>query len=505
MASSAKVTPIKDLAHLEEAAHHEEDNVSNDKIKLESLFEGLGSFGRFQQIQFILICIPIAFVSMHVMSWTFVVSSARRICNGTNETIFDDGCKERAYSASDRWEMDGDNGWIKATVQAVYFIGQLVGSFTCGVMADKIGRKKVLFWCLVLQVACALLLIVAPTWWIYAILKAGTGFSQPGIYGVAVVLGIELVGKQYRSIIAVIANVFSVIGGMGLAILAYFIVDYRFLHAAIAIPSLIFITYYWIIHESARWLVSQEKYDDANVVLCATANWNKKTVPKDWANQVGKKMDVTVTKKKDTFGVIDLIRTPQMRKRTLTNFVMWPVTTMMYYGMTMRSDVGGGSLFVTFITSQIMELPAVIITALLIDRLGRKVMYSGSIFLAGLLLLANWLTHDMIPHEYAVVMLMVAKGAVSVSYTVMYTYTSELFPTVIRNTAVGCCSTIARFGAITASFIAFFLVDKFGRVVMIVPFTILAICASIVSWLMLPETVNKQLPDSISEIEGNKI
>lgn len=502
MVSSAKVTPVKDLAQLEEAHHGGEE--PNDKIKLESLFEGLGSFGRFQQIQFILICIPIAFVSMHVMSWTFVVSSARKICNGTNKTLIG-GCEELAYSASDRWEMDGDNGWIRATVQAVYFIGQMVGSFTCGVMADKIGRKKVLFWCLVLQVTCALALIVAPTWWIYAILKAGTGFTQPGIYGVAVVLGIELVGRQYRSFIAVIANVFGVVGGVLLAVMAYFIVDYRLLHASIAIPSLIFITYYWMIHESARWLVSQEKYDDANVVLCATATMNKKTVPKDWANRMEKKMDVTATKKKDSFGVVDLVRTPQMRKRTLANFVMWPVTTMMYYGLTMRSDVGGGSLFVTFVTSQLMELPAVIIVALLIDRLGRKIMYSGSIFIAGALLLINWLTHDMIPNQYAVVMLMVAKGAVSVAYTVMYTYTSELFPTVIRNTAVGCCSTIARFGAITASFIAFFLVDRFGRVVMIIPFTILAICASIVSFLMLPETVNKQLPDSISEIEGNKI
>lgn len=494
---------LKPAKQLEEASHQEEENASNDKIKLESLFEGLGSFGRFQKIQFILICIPIAFVQMHVMSWTFVVSSAVKICNGTNETL--DECRELAYSASDRWEMEGENGWIKATVQSVYFIGQLIGSFTCGVMADKIGRKKVLFWCLVLQVTCALLLIIAPTWWIYAILKAGTGFTQPGIYGVAIVLGIELVGKQYRSIISVIANVFCVIGGIGLATMAYFIIDYRLLHAAIAIPSLIFITYYWVIHESARWLVSQEKYDNANVVLCATASWNKKTVPKDWANQMGKNTSLSTTNKKDSFGVIDLVRTPQMRKRTLANFVLWPVTTMMYYGMSMRSDVGGGNLFVTFVTSQIMELPAVVITALLIDRLGRRIMYSGSIFAAGSLLLVNWLTHDIIPSEYAVVMLMIAKGAVTVAYTTLYTFTSELFPTVIRNTAVGCCSTVARLGAITASFIAFFLVDRFGRVVMIVPFTILAICAAIVSWLTLPETANKQLPDSISEIEGNKI
>lgn len=46
MASSVKVTPVKDIAHLEEAHYVEEVDVRNDKIKLESIFEGLGSFGR---------------------------------------------------------------------------------------------------------------------------------------------------------------------------------------------------------------------------------------------------------------------------------------------------------------------------------------------------------------------------------------------------------------------------------------------------------------------------
>lgn len=54
--------------------------------------------------------------------------------------------------------------------------------------------------------------------------------------------------------------------------------------------------------------------------------------------------------------------------------------------------------------------------------------------------------------------MMITKGAVTVSYTAMYTYTSELFPTVIRNTAVGCCSTIARVGAIMSSYMALWLV-----------------------------------------------
>lgn len=63
-----------------------------------------------------------------------------------------------------------------------------------------------------------------------------------------------------------------------------------------------------------------------------------------------------------------------------------------------------------------------------------------------------------VPFYWGMLEMMITKGAVTVSYTAMYTYTSELFPTVIRNTAVGCCSTIARVGAIMSSYMALWLV-----------------------------------------------
>ncbi|CAI5443574.1 unnamed protein product [Caenorhabditis angaria] len=479
---------------------------SSRKIKVDVIFEKLGSFGRFQQIQFLLICIPMMFVSMHVMSWTFIVTAARKTCL-ENITTF---CVEEAYSASDRWDMSGPNSWIRATVQSLYFIGQMIGSFSCGILADRIGRKKVLFICLVTQVTCATVLIFAPTWWIYTIFKAGTGFSQPGIYGVAVVLGIELVGPKYRSMVSVTSNIFTCLGSVLLAVLAYFILDYRFLHAAIAIPSLVFISYWWMLAESARWLVSKEKFDEANQVLCRAADWNHKKIPSNWIDLIEKPSGASSGlqksgKSSNNFGVYDLLRTPQMRKRTLANFLMWPVVTMMYYGLSMKSDVGGGSLFITFITSSLVEIPASLIVFVLIDRIGRRRLFSASIFLAGLLLMSNWLAQEYIPHFLAVSFILTAKACVTTAYTVMYTYTSELFPTVIRNTAIGCCSTIARFGAILASFIAFFLVERYGSWCMIVPFTFLAFAAAFTASACLPETRGKSLPDSISEIEGHSI
>ena len=45
------------------------------------------------------------------------------------------------------------------------------------------------------------------------------------------------------------------------------------------------------------------------------------------------------------------------------------------------------------------------------------------------------------------------------TYATIYTFTPELFPTVVRNMAIGVCSTMARIGAISASYIVMFLVS----------------------------------------------
>lgn len=471
-------------------------------VTFDHLIDCLGSFGRFQLFQFSLLCLPTMFVAMHVMSWTFISVQSEMVCtgNGTDSGV-ERNCTTNGYSASDRWDMSGENSWIKASVQSLYFLGQMTGSFLCGIWADKIGRKKVFFLSILIQTTCGLLLIVAPWWWLYAILKAGTGFAQPGIFGVGIVLGMELVGSQYRSLGAVALNVLYAAGQVVLVGLAYFIKDYRLLHAAIAVPSLLFLSYWWIIRESPRWLVSKERYDEADHILSSAARMNKTNIPSQWWEQLERAPNA----KNTSFGVTDLVRTPQMRKRTLTCFFMWPVGTMMYYGLTMKSDIGGGSLYLNFLFSAIMEIPSLLIVFLLIDRIGRKPLVSGGLLIAGIALVINWIIGDNLSYTCTLIQMMVTKGSVTVAYTAMYTYTSELFPTVIRNTAVGCCSTVARIGAISSSYIAFYLVESYGKLTMVIPFSIFAICAAVLSFVFLPETMNKDMPESISEVEGQDI
>lgn len=56
---------------------------------------------------------------------------------------------------------------------------------------------------------------------------------------------------------------------------------------------------------------------------------------------------------------------------------------------------------------------------------------------------------------------LMTKAAITSCYALIYTVTPELFPTVIRNSAMGVCSMIARVGAIMASYIAMWIVSSF--------------------------------------------
>ncbi|KAL6733825.1 hypothetical protein Aduo_004440 [Ancylostoma duodenale] len=466
-----------------------------EKISLDQfLVKHLGNFGRYQLLQFFLVCLPSIFVSMHVMSWTFVA-----IPSCSNSTT-SENCTKVRYSAVDRWDLHGDRSWIKATVQSLYYIGQMIGSLFCGIMSDKIGRKKVFYIAILIQISCGVLLSVAPTWWIFAILKCGTGFSHPGIYTVCIVLGTELLGTKYRKLASVGGGTFGAIGELILVGMAFLIFDYRILHAAIVLPSLVFLSYWWLVPESIRWLLVKDRCEEAHRILHKAARLNKRRIPDRWWEQVEIYCDGICA----STPLLDLVRTPKMRSRTLVCFFLWPVNSMMYYGLTMKSNLAGGSLYINFAISAAIEIPAIFVVFLLIDRIGRRWIVAISLSVAGICLVLNWIIGDNVSFGWGMLQIAIAKGAVTVSYTALYTYTSELFPTVIRNTAVGCCSTFARIGSIASSYLALWLVDTYGKLSMVIPFSLLALIAAILTTAILPETISKPIPETIFDVESSK-
>ena len=91
---------------------------------------------------------------------------------------------------------------------------------------------------------------------------------------------------------------------------------------------------------------------------------------------------------------------------------------------------------------------------------------------------------------------LIGKAGASACFAIVFVYTAEMFPTPIRNSAVGICSTVARIGALSAPPLAD--LDSFFEPL---PFLIMGGGAVLVGSLSccLPETKGTALPETLEE------
>lgn len=59
---------------------------------------------------------------------------------------------------------------------------------------------------------------------------------------------------------------------------AWVVQPWRYMIMALHIPCFLIVSYYWILSESVRWLLSKQRYDEARQVLEKVARVNKKKI-----------------------------------------------------------------------------------------------------------------------------------------------------------------------------------------------------------------------------------
>lgn len=131
------------------------------------------------------------------------------------------------------------------------------------------------------------------------------------------------------------------------------------------------------------------------------------------------------------------------------------------------------------------------------DRIGRKPILTFSQLLAGLTcIVAAFLSSDDL-QGLRNGLTLAGKFGCSASFAIVYLYTAELYPTVIRNSALGAASMVARIGGIAAPLLA-------GMSDSLVPLIIMgssSLLAGILA-LLLPETLGAKLPETITEVKN---
>ncbi|XP_037732275.1 organic cation transporter protein [Drosophila subpulchrella] len=406
-------------------------------------------------------------------------------------------------SAVTEWNLVCNRAFLAATSDSIFMLGVLLGSFIFGQMSDKLGRKPTFFTSLVLQMIFGVLAAVSPEYFSYTISRMIVGATTSGVFLVAYVIALEMVGSSYRLFAGVAMQMFFSVGFMLTAGFAYFIHDWRWLQIALTLPGLLFICYYWIIPESARWLLLKGRQEEAFVIIKKAAKENRVQIPNQIYDQLvdevaEKKKQDELTANQPAATVFDLLRFPNLRRKTLLIFFDWFVNSGVYYGLSWNTNNLGGNQLVNFMISGAVEIPGYVLLLFTLNRWGRRSILCGTMMIAGVSLLATiFVPSDM--NWLIIACAMIGKLAITSSYGTIYIFSAEQFPTVVRNVGLGASSMVARVGGILAPYLK--MLGEIWRPLPLIICGALSLTAGLLS-LLLPETLNKPMPETIEDGEN---
>uniref|UniRef100_A0A8C6PQS9 Solute carrier family 22 member 5 n=1 Tax=Nothobranchius furzeri TaxID=105023 RepID=A0A8C6PQS9_NOTFU len=391
------------------------------------------------------------------------------------------------------WNLVCDNQWKVPFASSTLFVGYLVGSLISGQLSDRFGRKKVVFVSLAAQSLSVLLQSFSQSWRMFCIMFLFVGASQISIYISAFVLGTELLSKTMRVLFTTLgAFLFYCIGYMTLPWIAYGIRDWRTLLAVLSATSVVYIPLWWFLPESPRWLITQGKAAEAEIIVREAARKNKVQAPP----VVFKESEIQDMPPGRKYTMLDILKSFNLRCITLMCLLLWMAINIGYFGLSLNTSNLSGNPFMNCFLSAISEVPAYIVSTCLLRKCPRRELLSTFLIIGGGVLLLIQFIPDTLQYV-ALALEMSGKFGFTMAFTIVYIYTAEIYPTVLRNVGMGMCSSAARIGSITAPYVIY--LGTYNKVLPYILMGSLTISSSVVN-LFLPETFNKDLPETVEQI-----
>ncbi|XP_030813517.1 solute carrier family 22 member 4 [Camarhynchus parvulus] len=393
------------------------------------------------------------------------------------------------------WNLVCEDDWKAPLTTSLFFVGVLIGSFISGQLSDRFGRKNVLFLTMAVQTGFSFLQIFSISWEMFTVLFLIVGMGQISNYVVAFILGTEILGKSVRILFSTLGVcIFFAIGYMLLPLFAYFIRDWRMLLLALTVPGLFCIPLWWIIPESPRWLISQGRYKEAEAIIQKAAKMNGIPAPAVLFDTA--EMQDSKPQQQQKAILLDLFRTRNIATITIMSLLLWFFTSVGYFGLSLSTPDWHGNAYVNCFLSAVIEVPAYVIAWLLLRSLPRRYSLSGTLFLGGSVVLFI----QLVPAELNVLsvgLVMLGKFGITAAFSMLYVYNVELYPTLVRNMAVGATSTASRLGSIIAPYFVYLgAYDRFLPYILMGSLTVLIGILT----LFLPESFGNPLPESFEQM-----
>uniref|UniRef100_A0A8C3P0F1 Major facilitator superfamily (MFS) profile domain-containing protein n=1 Tax=Cyanoderma ruficeps TaxID=181631 RepID=A0A8C3P0F1_9PASS len=396
---------------------------------------------------------------------------------------------EQPPSLLTEFDLVCDRAVLNDVSQSIYMAGLLIGATLFGMLSDRIGRRPVFLICILIQAVFGLGTAFVPHIYVFMAIRCVVGAAPEPLFFLSAT---EWVGVSYRTKALMIAHTAFAIGQMMVAGLSYGIHNWRLLEIAGSAPLFALFFYIWVLPESPRWLVTKGRIEEAKKVLQKAAATNKRSLPPELLEQLKPETEV----KSGSF--LDLFRKKHLRKVTLIMSCVWFADSIVYYGLSLSVTDFGLNIYLTQLAFGAVELPARISCIFTLEWFGRKKVQSILLLVSGLICLILTGISEGEPSQpvsrptVITVLAIIGKLTSTAAFSTSYVYAAELFPTILRQTGVGLCSTTARVAGILAPLII--PLDQYHRAIPMAIFGSIPVLVALLC-IPLPETRGIDLAD----------
>ncbi|XP_048481742.1 solute carrier family 22 member 3 isoform X1 [Plutella xylostella] len=377
--------------------------------------------------------------------------------------------------------------------QAIFFAGSFVGGILFGWLADTYGRVPALVGSNLIGCVGGVASVFTTGLWDFAFCRFLVGMSYDSCFMMMYILVLEYVGPRHRTWVANMSIALYFGGGcLILPWLALWIGDWRRLLLVTSAPMLTVLFAPLLVPESARWLASKRRVNQAVKVLRRFERVNGTKIPQDV-------MDEFIVSSRQTRqtdeSMLALCKSPQLRLMMTFLILVYMACAIVFDGLVRMSESLGLDFFITFTLTSATEIPSVTLLAIVLDRWGRQWLTCGPLATAGTLSLIAAFVPRGVPQVTLAIM---ARFCINMSYNAAIQWATELLPTGVRASG----SSLVHVSGYVATVVSPFVVysERYWRPLPLLTLGVIALLAAGLGAL-LPETNGRQMPQTIADGE----
>ncbi|XP_031762963.2 solute carrier family 22 member 1-like [Galleria mellonella] len=442
----------------------------------------------------------------HVLNLIFLSPPMEYYCNATETNTNNDSidlknvcpCNEPWWNRNvftetvqTKFALICDSTWLISFSESMLYVGTLFGSLVFGFLSDKYGRLSVFSMCCLILAISGCLVSTMPTAGSFIIMRCIEGIGVGGAIVTSYVLCVEYFGVRYREMITALFHIPVNLGHITLPGVSYLLRDCDEFQLALSIPIFLFVGLRWLIMESPKWLMDNDRIEEAAMVMERLSKFNRTSFE-------------IIKEEIEAFHATEANRNRRKIKfwqifkhrRLLQNLgcmsLIYFVCGMGYYGVSQYIGKMSGDIHANVAISGALLLPGTISAIFLLKILKRRTFLMSTNFLSGFFMIIV----ICIPNHLAwvrVVFACIGNCFFFISFIIVFLYGVELFPTSVRNSVLGFLSVLSRLGQIVAPF-----VNSLPELQSGIIFGIMAIFGALLCY-PLPETKHAELPSSLED------